>query len=137
MKKGFTCSVKYFVIGCCFYLQGMSLLRHFLKVSEIPSLFLLVTLMKKGHTILSNALGNIRKKFAFAVVVTIIAFNWWIELEKEHVVRMTSSNDSIAYLARVLSYSFGRGYYWCANSTSCAWRSKLSVDSSNINPGIQ
>ena len=93
---------------------------------------------EKGTDNIIECLKEIRKKFVGESERN--ALNWWNEWEKEHVAIMTSSEDYVAHLAQnfkayhtpLAEYLFG-----VAVPLNSAWRSKLSVDSSDINPGFQ
>jgi len=93
---------------------------------------------EKGTDNIIECLKEIRKKFVGESERN--ALNWWNEWEKEHVAIMTSSKDYVAHLAQnfkayhtpLAEYLFG-----VAVPLNSAWRSKLSVDSSDINPGFQ
>jgi hypothetical protein len=93
---------------------------------------------EKGTDNIVECLREIRKKFVGESERD--ALNWWNEWDKEHVATITSSKDYVAHLARnskvyhtpLAEYLFG-----LVNPLHSAWRSKLSVDSTDINPGFQ
>ena len=93
---------------------------------------------EKGTDNIVECLREIRKKFVGESERD--ALNWWNEWDKEYVATMTSSKDYVAHLARnskvyhtpLAEYLFG-----LVNPLHSAWRSKLSVDSTDINPGFQ